>query len=161
MEIRQASVADAKAIAALIHDTALQFITPELSPEATAYFLQANNEAAVAGFIQQGFIYFVAEHEDIAGVKLMGCIGMRNLSHIYHLFVAEVWQGQGFGRRLWQHAMAYCVERGNPDVFTVNSSNHAVAMYQALGFVATHPMQQLNGVRFNPMQLDLRSIVSL
>ena len=156
MEIRQASVVDAKAIAALIHDAALQFITPELSPEATAHFLQANNEAAVAGFIQQGFIYFVAEHQGIAEKELIGCIGMRNHSHLYHLFVVRAWQGQGISRQLWRQAMAFCASQGNLGLYSVNASNNAVAVYQAFGFVRTGPMQQMHGVLFNPMQFDYR-----
>ncbi len=154
MQIRQATTSDAKNIADLIKVLALQFITPGFSVEATQHFLNANNQAAIESFFEQGFVYFVAESAGANGVELMGCIGMRNHSHLYHLFIAEACQGQGLARKLWQQAMSYCEAHGNAGSYTVNSSNNAVTVYQALGFVRTAPMQQMHGVWFNPMQLD-------
>jgi ribosomal protein S18 acetylase RimI-like enzyme len=154
MEIRKASSSDAEGIANLIKNLAIKFITPEFSVEATRHFLNANNQAAIEGFFEQGFDYFVAEHAGAMGAEIIGCIGMRNHSHLYHLFIDERWQGQGLARKLWLQAMLYCEAQGNPGSYTVNSSNNAVPVYQALGFVRTAPMQQLQGVWFNPMQLD-------
>lgn len=153
MKIRQATTADVGPIATLIAALAVKFITPEFSQVATEHFLQANNEAAIQGFMQQGFVYFVAESMGVDSAEIIGCIGMRNHSHVYHLFIAEAWQGQGVARKLWQQAMAYCEAHGNPGRYTVNSSNNAVPVYQALGFVRNGPMQQMHGVLFNPMQL--------
>jgi ribosomal protein S18 acetylase RimI-like enzyme len=158
MEIRKATLIDANEIANLISGLAIKFITPEFSPEAAAHFLNANNEAAISGFIQQGFVYFVAESTGTTGAEIIGCIGMRNHSHLYHLFIDEMWQGQGLARKLWLQAMLYCEAQGNPGSYTVNSSNNAVMVYQALGFVRTAPMQQMHGVWFNPMQLDLTQL---
>jgi hypothetical protein len=39
-----------------------------------------------------------------------------------------------------------------PGEFTVNASNYAVALYEALGFERTAPMQ-VGIVRYNPMRL--------
>ncbi|RVU31957.1 GNAT family N-acetyltransferase [Rheinheimera riviphila] len=154
MQIRQATTSDAKVISNLIKGLALQFITPEFTAAATQHFLSSNNQAAIEGFFEQGFVYFVAESAGANGVELIGCIGMRNHSHLYHLFINEAWQGQGLARKLWQHAMSYCEDHGNPGSYTVNSSNNAVPVYQALGFVRTAPMQQMHGVLFNPMQWE-------
>ena len=155
MQIRQATISDANCIANLISGLALKFITPEFSAEATQHFLNANNQAAIEGFFEQDFVYFVAEHTGVAGAEIIGCIGMCNHSHLYHLFIAEAWQGQGLARSLWQQAMSYCAAQGNTGRYTVNSSNNAVAVYQSLGFVRTAPMQQMHGVLFNPMLLDI------
>ncbi len=46
---------------------------------------------------------------------------------------------------------------GNPGLFTVNASNYAVGVYEALGFARTAPIQCKNGIYFNPMQLDERT----
>lgn len=154
IEIRKAMLQDAVDIANIISDLAIKFITPEFSPQATAHFLNANNAAAINGFMQQGFVYFVAEIAGTSSAEIIGCIGIRNHSHLYHLFINEAWQGQGLARKLWQHAMSYCEDQGNPGSYTVNSSNNAVKVYQALGFVRTAPMQQMHGVWFNPMQWD-------
>lgn len=154
ISIRRAIASDVAAIAQVICISAQTHITPEFSAEAAAHFLQANNEAAISGFMQQGFVYFVVENTAATGAEIIGCIGMRNHSHLYHLFINEAWQGQGLARRLWLQAMLYCEQQGNPGLYTVNSSNNAVAVYQALGFVRTGPMQQMHGVLFNPMQWE-------
>lgn len=49
-----------------------------------------------------------------------GVVGVRDNSHLYHLFVAKPFQGCGLGRRLWEHAKAQYLAAGNPGVFTVN-----------------------------------------
>jgi ribosomal protein S18 acetylase RimI-like enzyme len=154
ISIRRAIAIDVAAIAQVIRISAQTHITPELSAEATAHFLQANNDAAISSFLQQGFVYFVAESRNSQGHEIVGCVGMRHHSHLYHLFVADRWQGQGIARRLWQQAMDDAKQHGHHGSYTVNSSNNAVAVYQAFGFVRTAPMQQSNGVWFNPMQLN-------
>lgn len=161
MEIRRATAADAKHLSMLIEDLALKFITAEFTAEATAHFLHGTSQRAIEGYIQQGFVYYIAEDDGANGMELIGCVGMRNHSHLYHLFVAQACQGQGIARQLWQHAMTFCSAQGNPGLYTVNASNNAVAVYQALGFVRTGPTQQMHGVLFNPMQLDLRSSTEL
>jgi hypothetical protein len=44
--------------------------------------------------------------------------------------------------------------RRHSGVFTVNASNYAVPLYEALGFERTAPMQ-VSVVRYNPMRLVL------
>ncbi len=166
MNIRRATTDDSGQIAELIKALTLKFIAVEMNTAAAQHFLTANNEAAIVSFIEQGFIYFVAENAMVAdmatattpsqpqlpAVEIIGCIGMRDNSHVYHMFIAETWQGRGLARCLWQQAKNFCEAAGNSGVFTVNSSNHAVAVYQAFGFVRTGPMQQMHGVFYNPMQ---------
>jgi len=41
--------------------------------------------------------------------------------------------------------------------FTVNSSNHAVAVYESFGFVRTGPMQLAKGLYYNPMRMTATS----
>lgn len=100
----------------------------------------------------------MAEHAGTMGAEIIGCIGMRNHSHLYHLFIAETRQGQGLAHKLWQQALDFCEVQGNAGCYTVNSSNNAVAVCQALGFVRTGPVQQMHGVWFNPMQLDMKHL---
>jgi GNAT superfamily N-acetyltransferase len=70
------------------------------------------------------------------------------------MFVDKAHQRKGIARSLWQAARAAALHQAHPGVFTVNSSNHAVPVYAAMGFVPTAPMQFKNGIYFNPMQLD-------
>ena len=150
MKIRQATTNDVTAMALVIDISARKFIIGEFSNAGKTHFLQANNAAKLREFIDMGFEYFVAEQ----GEEIIGLIGMRENSHLYHLFVAESCQGQGIARALWQTAMHHCLALGNPGRFTVNASNNAVGVYLSLGFHRTAEMQQSNGVLYNPMLLE-------
>ena len=149
MKIRRAITADSEEIGALIVKLAAEFITHEFGPGARKYFLTSNDGASVKRFMESGFTYHVAE----SGNRVVGVVGVKNPSHLYHLFVGVSHQGKGLGRRLWEVAMADCLQNGPIEVFTVNSSNNAVNFYERLGFVQTKAMQNKEGVLFIPMKL--------
>lgn len=136
-------------MAALLEQLARRFITFEWSAVAQETFLRSNDRTGIAGHIAAGFRYHVAE----ADGKLIGFIGVRDNSHLYHLFVADDAQRKGVGRQLWKVAKAACDAFGNPGRFTVNSSNNAVKFYESLGFVRSAPQQERDGVLYNPMCL--------
>jgi GNAT superfamily N-acetyltransferase len=136
------------AVATLLHKLATDFIVPELTPDAGRYFLKENDESSLRARIAQGFVYHVLECDGEIG----GFIGMRGHTHVFHLFVDVGRQKRGFARALWEHARRAALGDDHEGVFTVNSSNFAVPVYAALGFVPTAPMQSMNGVLFNPMR---------
>lgn len=140
---------DLPAAASLMRALSLEFILHEGSPEAADFFTKENDEDGLRGFMRAGILYYVAEVDG----KLGGFIAMRDNRHLYHMFVARELHGKGLARNLWRHAREEAIARGNPGVFTVNASNHAVAVYEAMGFRRTGPMQLKNGIYFNPMQL--------
>jgi ribosomal protein S18 acetylase RimI-like enzyme len=142
-------VADIPAVAALLRDLAEQFIVHEFLPPARDLFLAKNDESAIAQFVSRGFQYHIAEIDG----EIIGFVGIRENSHLYHLFVKQSLHRHGIGRRLWQVASEECCARGNPGIFTVNSSNNAVPIYERFGFKRTGPAQEKNGVVFNPMEL--------
>ena len=141
--------ADIPAVAALLESLAQEHIIQEFESDAKALFLENNNEKRIRQFVADGFRYHVAEVDD----RLIGFVGVRDNSHLYHLFVANDFQRQGLGRHLWDVARAECTAAGNPGRFTVNSSNNAVPIYERLGFARTAPMQNKDGVLYNPMVL--------
>lgn len=148
--IRAARSADIPAIAKLLEQLARRHITFEFSPSAEQKFLKSNDETSINTFLANGFRYWVAESTN----EIIGFAGVRDHSHLYHLFVAEHAQRQGIARRLWQTAMDCCRTAGNSGRFTVNSSNNAVAVYESFGFVRSGPQQNSDGVLFNPMVLE-------
>ena len=93
--------------------------------------------------------YHVAEEDG----AIVGIVGIRDNSHLYHLFVADDFRGRGFARQLWLVARDACRRSGNMEGFTVNSSRFAVAMYRKFGFVVTGPAETQNGVTSVPMKL--------
>jgi len=150
MEIRRAALADASGISALVRGLAGKYIAHELSTEAANRLLGSMEEPAIRGYLASGYRYHVAEDDG----ALAGVIAMRDNRHLYHLFVAEPFQGQGLARALWQVTKAASVEAGNPGVFTVNSSRFAVGLYEKFGFVGHDEVTDEAGVIHIPMKLD-------
>jgi ribosomal protein S18 acetylase RimI-like enzyme len=150
VQIRRLREADVPAVAELFEHLARATITIELSAEGAERLLSTNDAAAIARYVDEGFDYWVAEASD----SIIGFVGMRDNSHLYHLFVAEAFQRRGIARRLWETAKQACRAAGNPGRFTVNSSNYAVGVYEAFGFRRVAPMQNVGGVLYWPMLLE-------
>jgi GNAT superfamily N-acetyltransferase len=152
IKFRQASQSDSQPIAQLIEALAKQFIIHEFSEKGQQQFLRSNNQKAIEKFFEQGFIYHVAELDN----QIIAVIGIRDNSHIYHLFVDHAYQGQGLSKQLWQIAKTKSIQVANPEKFSVNSSNYAVPVYESLGFKKVGDMQESHGVLFNPMVLNVK-----
>jgi len=149
MNIRRASLADARAVSELILGLSTPFFVQSDRAGAEP-FLAAISESAVQGYISAtNFQYFIAE----SGHELVGVVALRDNSHLYHLFVAEQFQGQGLARELWNFAKSLADHAGNPGMYTVNSSLNAVQVYDRFGFRVNGPEVQMHGVAFQPMQL--------
>jgi GNAT superfamily N-acetyltransferase len=146
--IRPAQIEDSERIATLISELAVTFIVHEFSPEGRGRFMAEHTPTSIEERIRAGFSYHVAE----VSCEIVGVVGVRDSSHLYHLFVAEAFQGRGLGRKLWEHAKTICMEKGSPGAFTVNASRNAVAVYERLGFAVTAPVRDIGGVRFVPMK---------
>ena len=147
--IKKAELGNAEEIGELIAMLAQEFITHEFTPKAQRHFLASNDGESVKEFMKIGFSYHVA----IDAGRIVGVVGVKDNSHLYHLFIDIPYQGMGLARRLWQVAMDDCISNGNSGIFTVNSSNNAVGVYENFGFVPIGPMQNDNGVFYNPMEL--------
>jgi len=151
VEIRIADVSDDERIAALINPLAEKFILCDFAAAGRVRFLSDHTPAAIAERLRKGFRYRVA----ICEGELVGVVGVRDNAHLFHLFVAEAFQHRGLAHRLWEGIMVECLRAGNPGVFTVNSSRFAVPVYERFGFTGTGPEQNVGGVLFLPMRLDI------
>jgi GNAT superfamily N-acetyltransferase len=149
--IRAASTEDSAAIAELIYVLACRFILPGFGAAGQQRFLEVHDAESIAERIAGNFRYHVAE----TGEGVVGVVGTRDDSHLYHLFVAESYQGRGLGRSLWDRARAECLAHGSPDAFTVSASINAVPIYESFGFVVVAPLQNREGVLSIPMKLPL------
>jgi GNAT superfamily N-acetyltransferase len=147
MRIRPLLPTDIAGIARLLASLAEEFIVADSPPEVASAFLQGHDAAGIEASIAAGMVYHVAAGDD----GIAGFIGVRERSHIYHMFVDRRYQRRGLARALWHAARDVTDHTG---VFTVNSSNYAVPVYEALGFVRTMPRQSRNGIEFNPMQTE-------
>jgi len=150
MKVERAAIADAPRISALIRELSKPFLVSP-SGEGAEPFFAAISESAIQSYVSaSNFEYFVAESQGL----LAGVVALRDNSHLFHLFVAEPFQGQGLGGELWQMIKARAIQSGNPGKFTVNSSLNALPVYEKFGFVASGPVVQTHGVAFQPMQLS-------
>lgn len=147
--LRPAGLADARAMCALIGEL-IPYLT--LAPDGAGAegFLLSLELAALERYLgapdycyQLGFI----------DGQLAGLIGLRDQRHVFHLFVAAAWHGQGVARQLWDAARAGAEAAGNRAGFTVNASRHAQPVYQRFGFVATGPLVEAHGIAYIPMRL--------
>lgn len=150
MRIRPLHNHDIPAVAALMRALSDEFIVHECTADAAAFFARENDESGICGFVSSGIAYSVAEYDGV----IVGFIALRDNSHVFHMFVDKAHHRQGVAAALWQSARRAALEAGNPGVFTVNASNHAVPVYEKMGFVRTAEMQCKNGIYYNPMQLS-------
>ena len=149
LHITRATPQDAEAISRLIHGLSRAF-TLDPSGQRAEAFLRGIGAEAVRGYISApSFAYF----KGLLDGELAGVVAVRTASHLYHLFVAEKFQGRGIARALWRHARAEAQGAGNPGHFTVNSTPVAVPVYERFGFRATGPQVEMNGIAYVPMRL--------
>lgn len=137
---------DAPALAALVRShRALLTLDPE--GRGAEAFLASVSEAAMRGYLEsERFACTVAEVDG----ALAGFIALRDVTHLFHLFVETRHQRQGLARRLWLQALDG--RRRVPEApFTVNASLNAVDVYRRLGFEAAGPVTEMHGIAFLPM----------
>lgn len=147
--IRLAEPADLPAMAELIERQLRKHVLRDCTREGANALVASAEPAILQRNIDAGYVYHVAAAADM----IYGVVGMQPACHLHHLFVADVMQRQGLGRKLWQVARdSVCLQQSLPPVFTARASLAAVPFYQHLGFDPTGEPQELNGVRFQPMR---------
>lgn len=148
--IRAARVEDAEAVSVLITSLSRYFLADPDDPGAAAAFLATLTPSAVRERLRdERYRYHVAEVDS----ELAGVVGMRDAAHLYHLFVAEPFHGRGIAAALWDAARREALASGNPGEFTVNSSPHAIPVYERFGFRAAGALQVADGIAYLPMRL--------
>lgn len=150
MQIRPILDKDIPVVARLMRTLSEEFIVHESTAEAAASFVRENDESGILNFIDAGIAYRVAEIDG----RVVGFIAIRENRHLFHMFVDKAYHRRGIARQLWEVARKAAIEAGNPGVFTVNSSNYALPVYEKLGFVRTEPTKETNGLYYNPMRLE-------
>ena len=146
---RDGLTTDALAISQLISQFALDFcVNPDGS--GADLFLQSVSESAELSYLSDSrYQYILALH----GETLAGFIAMRDLSHLFHLFVHSSYQGKKLASKLWQRASHHAAAQGHTGSFTVNSSRNAVPVYERFGFTAKGEIVEMHGIAFLPMQM--------
>lgn len=146
MSIRIAVESDVHQIADLVASLS-HFYLDEPGKELPVWFRESITEVAFAARVPSlEYLNFVYEEVGV----LLGYISIKGGSHLYHLFVAEVFQGRGISRLLWLQAK----ERSQSKSFSLRSSLYAVPVYKRFGFVESGSVGTKDGISFQPMELD-------
>ncbi|MDN3611658.1 GNAT family N-acetyltransferase [Vibrio ostreicida] len=103
-----AGLKDASAISQLIIPLARQYICPTCEASIETLLLESMSEHNIALNLEGECCYHMAL--DKSG-KLLGVIGMRQETHLFHLFVADGYQGQGIARQLWHYVKSDTLNR--------------------------------------------------
>ena len=150
MKLRPANVSDAAAFAVLIMShRALLTLAP--NGRGAEQFFESVSTVALCEYLKSDrYAYTVAEDDG----DILGFIGIRDRSHLFHLFVSKDHQGKGISRRLWNNALSAASEQPKAVAFTVNSSLNAVPVYRRFGFAETAPVVEKHGVAFLPMRRE-------
>lgn len=155
--ISSAGIADAKAISALILPLVVKYICPTWQPAVRHILLDSMSEQKIASYLAGNYFYLVARN---AKQEIVAVAGIRDYAHLYHLFVADDYQGQGLSRQLWQALLVESLRQGNRGRFTVNSALHAEHIYTRFGFKRTEGVRDRDGMVDIPMLLELAAPVS-
>ena len=154
MQIRRATVTDAECISTLLTTLSKRFIAAGLSNEGVNNLLDSMTPSAVRGFFTEGYRYHVGTVDQ----NIIGVVGTRDNSHLFHLFVDEKFHGKRYASELWQTGREACLDAGNPGYFTVNSSLNAQEVYKRWGFVPLGGIREGGGVRDIPMRMELSDL---
>ena len=87
--------------------------------------------------------------------RIVGMMGMRNVSHICLVFTDAAYQRQGVATAIWQRLLAD-VRREHPELsgITLNSAPYGKPFYLHIGFCETEPEKVTDGIRYTPMRYD-------
>ena len=132
-----------------------QFVAPDYSEEGIQEFKSYITHEQLIELCIEGHDILVARHAD----RFLGVIDIRQHHHISLFFVDAEFQNQGIGKVLFQKAIVLC-KKNMPELnqISVNASPYAVPIYRKLGFQESGVEQIKNGMRFQPMSLDLTSL---
>lgn len=88
--------------------------------------------------------------------KIAGVIETRDNNYISLLFVDKAFHGQGIAGKLFRKALFNC-KKINPELnkFYVHASPFSVPVYKKLGFTETDLMQEQNGIKYLPMEMEI------
>ncbi|UXI04346.1 GNAT family N-acetyltransferase [Photobacterium sp. TY1-4] len=149
--IRKATLADANRISHLIVPLTQKYVCPTCDESVHPILLDSMSGSNIKKYLSENYQYHVALNRDDG---VVGVVGVRELTHLYHLFVSDHYQGQGLAKQLWEIAKSEAVSNGNKGRFTVNSALNAEKVYLNFGFSRMNGIRNRGGMIDIPMVLD-------
>ena len=130
-----------------------EFAAPDYSQDGIAHFYKIITSQSIQERLYSGNIIYIAKIDD----KIAGYIEIKDLSHIYLLFVKKEFHKKGIAKKLLDFSINF-LKRANPkmNAITVNSTPYGVKIYERLGFSKIAEMQLKNGILSYPMRLTIK-----
>jgi ribosomal protein S18 acetylase RimI-like enzyme len=153
-EIRELKPDELDAASNLVRTVFMEFEAPDYSAQGVETFLRFIEPDAMRGMFERRVLRFIGCFA--AESPPIGLMAMRGGSHISMLFVDKSFHHQGIGKALITAALNEAGAQAEAAAVTVNSSPYAIGFYRRMGFEATNTEQTVNGIRFTPMELQLR-----
>ncbi len=124
-------------------------VAPTYTPEGVAQFQEfIRYENMIRMWQNREVVFFGAFEEG----ELCGTIAVKTTGHICLFFVKKDWQGKGVGRMLFQTVYNFCAQELRVGRITVNAALESVEKYRHMGMSQTGEEQEVNGIRFVPME---------
>jgi GNAT superfamily N-acetyltransferase len=150
--IEKFTLGEEHSFSALVRRVFDEFVAPGYTAEGNRFFCDFIEPSKIRERSLNGNILLCAKHNE----TIIGIIEIRDGYHICLLFVEKAWQGKGVARALFNEALRLCRDApGAPDFFEVNASPFSEEIYARLGFKKVQELQEVNGMKFVPMRMDL------
>ncbi len=146
---REAEIGDVENIFQLISVCFDEFVAVDYNEDGVNEFYKHINPSTLLERINDGYYTLLALCEN----RIIGMIQIKAWNHVSLFFTASDWQGKGVGKELLKRAIAKCEEK-NSEIkgISVNASPFSVQIYCKLGFKRIKFEQNINGIRFTPME---------
>ena len=146
INIRLATVADSRLVSDFVSTLTRKYIADSLEEGGLATLLSSMGEEETRERLLGEYRFFIAKQNE----KVVGITAIKLPTHLYYLFVDSGKQRQGIGKRLFGHVVNWILARGG-ETITVNASINAIGAYRNFGFLPQGEIQNVDGVRFQPM----------
>ncbi len=140
------------AVSELIRKVYDEFVAPDYSAEGNRFFYDWIEPQKIKERQKSERNILVASVDG----KMAGMIEIRDNNRISLLFVDKDYHGRGIAKNLFHAALKQCIQK-EPSLskFYVHASPFSVPVYKRLGFVAVDEMQEQNGLKYLPMEMNL------
>ena len=147
--IRKMEIDDVESVSIISVASFKQAVSSQLSDEGIRTFLEISSPESFLARMKQDNLMLIFEDAD----GISGIVELKEGRHIAMLFISPEKQRMGIGRKLIEKSLKY----SRVEVVTVNASLVSVAAYEKYGFAIVGQEEETNGLRYQPMEIDLRA----
>jgi hypothetical protein len=150
MEVRMLQKPELLPALHLVWEVFAEDVAPSYTPEGVAEFQKFIKYDNMRAMYERREVVFFGAFE---GTELCGIMAVKSIGHICLFYVKKNCQGKGVGRMLFASVYHFCAKQLRVSRITVNAAPEAAAKYQHMGMRQTEAEQNVNGMRFIPMEM--------